>query len=191
MRVDRPAAVRVDERLRQDRAEPGDGDEVDVVALQRVDDVVRVGDPVEVGAEVGAFDEFGCDTVFAGDVEGAARAVGDHRNDRQLPSEQGLRMVPLPDARTPTRILGHPIPRRRNHLSEEIPRSRPERCFTSLDTREKNFMADQQSPTPGEITIMVAGGVMIIFSFLHFAGGRSAWAVGPSRSRRSSPCTAW
>jgi hypothetical protein len=36
-------------------------------------------------------------------------------------------------------------------------------------------MADRQSPTPGEITIMVAGAVMIIFSFLHFAADRSAW----------------
>ncbi len=39
-------------------------------------------------------------------------------------------------------------------------------------------MADRQSPTPGEITIMVAGAVMIIFSFLHFAGDRSAWGSG-------------
>jgi hypothetical protein len=36
-------------------------------------------------------------------------------------------------------------------------------------------MADRQSPTPGEITIMAAGAVMLIFSFLHFAADRSAW----------------
>jgi hypothetical protein len=36
-------------------------------------------------------------------------------------------------------------------------------------------MAERQSPTPGEITIMVAGALMLIFSFLHFAGNRSAW----------------
>ncbi len=40
-------------------------------------------------------------------------------------------------------------------------------------------MADSQSPTPAEITIMAAGAVMIVFSFLHFAGsgsfGRSSW----------------
>jgi hypothetical protein len=39
-------------------------------------------------------------------------------------------------------------------------------------------MADRQSPTPGEITIMAAGAVMLVFSFLHFAGNRSAWGSG-------------
>ena len=39
-------------------------------------------------------------------------------------------------------------------------------------------MAERQSPTPGEITIMAAGLVMIIFSFLNFAGDTSAWGEG-------------
>ncbi len=39
-------------------------------------------------------------------------------------------------------------------------------------------MADQKAPTPGEITIMAAGAVMIIFSFLNFAGNTSAWGSG-------------
>ena len=39
-------------------------------------------------------------------------------------------------------------------------------------------MADRQSPTPGEIVIMAAGGVMLVFSFLHFAGDTSAWGRG-------------
>ena len=39
-------------------------------------------------------------------------------------------------------------------------------------------MADRQSPTPGEITIMAAGAVMLIFSFLHFAGSTNAWGQG-------------
>ncbi len=39
-------------------------------------------------------------------------------------------------------------------------------------------MADQQSATPGEITIMAAGAVMVIFSFTAFAGTRSAWGKG-------------
>jgi hypothetical protein len=40
-------------------------------------------------------------------------------------------------------------------------------------------MAEGQQPTPGEIVIMVAGAVMLIFSFLHFAGDRSSWQSGP------------
>lgn len=40
-------------------------------------------------------------------------------------------------------------------------------------------MADGQQPTPGEIVIMAAGAVMLIFSFFHFAGNRSAWQSGP------------
>jgi hypothetical protein len=39
-------------------------------------------------------------------------------------------------------------------------------------------MADRQSPTPGEITIMAAGAVMLIFSFLNFAPKTSAWGSG-------------
>ncbi len=36
-------------------------------------------------------------------------------------------------------------------------------------------MADRQPPTPGEIVIMAAGGVMLIFSFFNFAASTSAW----------------
>jgi hypothetical protein len=39
-------------------------------------------------------------------------------------------------------------------------------------------MADQQSPTPGEITIMAAGAVMFVFSFTSFAGNSNAWQRG-------------
>jgi hypothetical protein len=37
---------------------------------------------------------------------------------------------------------------------------------------------DNKQPTPGEITIMVAGAVMLIASFLDFAGDTSAWGKG-------------
>jgi 4-amino-4-deoxy-L-arabinose transferase-like glycosyltransferase len=36
-------------------------------------------------------------------------------------------------------------------------------------------MPDRQQPSPGEIVILVAGAVMLVFSFLHFAGDTSAW----------------
>jgi hypothetical protein len=37
---------------------------------------------------------------------------------------------------------------------------------------------DNKQPTPGEITIMVAGAVMLIASFLDFAGSTSSWGSG-------------
>src|SRR5262249_27868656 len=42
----------------------------------------------------------------------------------------------------------------------------------------EDLMADQQSPTPGEITIMAAGAVMIVFSFVSFAADTSSWGRG-------------
>jgi hypothetical protein len=39
-------------------------------------------------------------------------------------------------------------------------------------------MADRQSPTTAETVILVAGGVMVLFSFLHFTGTTSAWGRG-------------
>jgi hypothetical protein len=37
---------------------------------------------------------------------------------------------------------------------------------------------DKKQPTPGEITIMAAGAVILIFSFFDFAGSTSAWGSG-------------
>ena len=139
MGVDGPTAVRVDERLREDGAEARDGDEVDVVALEGVDDVVGVGDPVEARAEFGAFDELGRDSVLACDVERAARPVGDDHTIGRLRPSRASRMVPLPDARTPTRMIGTLSPDTGAVFRAEIPRSHPERCFTSLYTRERAF----------------------------------------------------
>ena len=39
-------------------------------------------------------------------------------------------------------------------------------------------MADRQQPTPGEIVIMAAGAVMLVFSFFNFASDTSAWGSG-------------
>jgi len=39
-------------------------------------------------------------------------------------------------------------------------------------------MADRQAPTPGEITIMAAGGFMLLASLLHFVGSSNAWGQG-------------
>ena len=37
---------------------------------------------------------------------------------------------------------------------------------------------DKKPPTPGEIVIMAAGAVMLVASFLHFAGDTSSWGSG-------------
>ncbi len=39
-------------------------------------------------------------------------------------------------------------------------------------------MDGNRPPTPGELTIMVAGAVMLVASFLHFDSGVSAWGKG-------------
>ena len=91
------------DRLLEDRAEPGHGHEVDVVAGERVDDLVRVRDPVEVGAEAGA----GHHT--AGTPAASARPVAAHGRSTittaigRPASRSDCRMVPLPDAKTPIR----------------------------------------------------------------------------------------
>src|SRR5256885_8368857 len=36
-------------------------------------------------------------------------------------------------------------------------------------------MPERQQPTPGEIVIMAAGAIMLVFSFFHFADNTSAW----------------
>src|SRR5262249_9211642 len=50
---------------------------------QHVDDVVRVGDAIEILAEVGAVDEFSRNAVALGDFECAARTVGHDDDDRK------------------------------------------------------------------------------------------------------------
>ena len=37
---------------------------------------------------------------------------------------------------------------------------------------------DGHKPTPAELTILIAGGVMLLASFLHFDGSASAWGSG-------------
>jgi hypothetical protein len=61
------------------------------------------------------------------------------------------------------------------------PRLAPGKMFHFPYTRERS-MPERRSPTPAEITIIAAGGVMVVFSFLDFAGaGRfaaNAWGKG-------------
>ena len=83
VRVDGAPAVRVDERLREDGPETGDRDEVDVGALECVDHLVRVRNPIEVGTERGAFDDLDRDFELGRDLHRAARAIDDNRHHRE------------------------------------------------------------------------------------------------------------
>src|SRR5262249_18390910 len=87
------------------------------------------------------------------------------------------RMVPLPDARTPTLTQVTLSRDAVEHFAGRSPRPAPKDVSISR-ARTEGVMADQQSPTPGELTIMAAGAVMIVFSFVSFSNDRNAWAKG-------------
>jgi hypothetical protein len=73
---------RVVDRLLEDGPEAGHRDHVDVVARERVDDVVGVGDAIEVLPEALAFDDLDSDVGCSRDLRGATRAVHEHDHDR-------------------------------------------------------------------------------------------------------------
>jgi hypothetical protein len=84
-------------------------------------------------------------------------------------------MVPLPDASTPTfipRTIPAPI-RSPGPKSAQI-----ERLHGSLlvGTIRGGAVDGNKSPTPAELTILIAGGVMLIASFLDYTGDANAWA---------------
>ena len=83
-------AVRVVDRMLEDRHETRHGDEVDLVALERVDDPLGVRPPVEVGPEALALDELDGDGGALGDVDRAARPVDDDDADREPGLDQRL-----------------------------------------------------------------------------------------------------
>ena len=84
VRVDDPVGEGVVDRLLEDGAEAGHGDEVDVVAAEGVEHLVGVGDPVEVGTKSGAFDDLDRHAGGFGDAERAARSVGEDDRDREV-----------------------------------------------------------------------------------------------------------
>ena len=192
VRVHGPAAERVDERLGQDRAEPGHRDEIDAVAFERGDDLLRVRDPVEGRAEVGALDQLGRRPRPPGRRRGppqgrsaSTTTTGSRR------SSIARRMVPLPEARTPTRMLAHPSQADSQVQTTADPRlPRPDirgstssACFT----RSEVDVDGRQRRRPGELTIMIAGAVMFVASFLTFAFGNTSH--GARACSRSRPCS--
>lgn len=81
------------------------------------------------------------------------------------------RIVPLPEARTPTRTRGTLVQASdgvsgRRSLSKSASAD-PQSVSLPRGTKE-HHVADKKPPTPAEIVIMAAGGVMLIGSFLPF-----------------------
>ncbi len=104
MRVHGSAAECLDERLRQDRAETGDCDQVDIVVFERGDDRFGIGDTIERGAEIGAFQELVGDPVVAAMSRARQGRSARTTTTGRSRSKSAWRMVPVPEARTPTRI---------------------------------------------------------------------------------------
>ena len=88
MRVRDPADVGVVDRMLEDGHESGHGDEVDLVALQGVDQPLGVGPPVEVGSERLALDELDRDPGALGDVDRSERPVDEDDSDGKGSGDQ-------------------------------------------------------------------------------------------------------
>ena len=88
--VDDATFVDVEHRLVEDRAEAGHHHEVDMVRLEHVDDLVRVGETVEVLAEAGPLDEHGRHAVGRRDLGGAARSIDHDDGHRDALGEDGF-----------------------------------------------------------------------------------------------------
>ncbi len=181
MRIERPAAVRVDEGLRQDRPEAGDRDEVRVVALEDVDDLVGVRHPVEGRAEVGSRDALVRDTRVPRDLERAAVTIRDDDRDGKLTVEQGPQDRPAARSKNPDAHSRHASPGLARRLggvrSPRNPRLTDRKVFHCPGTKETH-VADEKTPSTAEIIVMAAGGVALIASFLHFIGETSSWGTG-------------
>ena len=195
MRVHRPAAERVDERLRQDRAEPGDRDEIDVVALR------ARRRPLACRRRGRRSGRSRC-ARRARRRRRRSRAISSAphgrsastTHDRQVAGpSRARRMVPLPEARTPTRMSGTLSRAARASLARKSPDREPATCFTSRDTTTggRRWLIGNRRRRR-RLTIMVAGAVMLIVSFLRLRGrARARGARTSSRSRRCSRSTAW
>ena len=174
MRVDGAAAERVDERLRQDRAETGDRDEVDVVPLQARRSPRACTRRGRTRARSRALDELDRDTVRARDVE-SRRTDGRRRppTTGKPRSTSARRIVPLPDARTPTRMprtvadlpANCAFATHRARRCGVHPRSESRQMFHFLTHRLDGEALAANRPTPGEWTMML-GGVVAVAAFL-------------------------
>ena len=94
MRVQDAVGIGIVDRLLQNGAEAGHGDEIDLVAGEGIDHLVGVGNPVEVGAVRAAGDDLHGHAPGFGDRSGPARAVDEHHRDREPGVEHGAQNGP-------------------------------------------------------------------------------------------------
>ena len=87
----------------EDRAEAGHGDEIDVVAPRTSTTLVRVRDRSKSAPKSVRSTSSAATPASWAMSSAAARPVGEHDDDGMPRSSMARRMVPLPDARTPTR----------------------------------------------------------------------------------------
>src|SRR5262249_6735858 len=135
------------------------------VPAQRRDDLVGVPLTVEALAEVHALDELGRDSGVARDVERTAFPVGDHHCDRDPAFQHRPEDGSSPRGEHADLHSSHPSEREAPFPSE-IRRIRMCACFTLPD--ESGGSVGNKSPTPSEWTILGAGAVMLVASFLDF-----------------------
>ena len=88
------ASAVAEDRLLEHRHEPGHGDEVDIVRSERVDDLLRVRETVEVLPEARALHQLGRHPGGPGDLQAPAGAVGHDHGDREFGLQQGLQVGP-------------------------------------------------------------------------------------------------
>ena len=94
--VEDPPAERVEDGLVEDGAEAGHGHQVDLGLVQDVHDLLGVGHPIEIRAEVLPLDHPGVDAGPLGHLDGTTRAVDDDDDHGQGPVEHGLENGPAP-----------------------------------------------------------------------------------------------
>ncbi len=90
MRVEDARRIRVVHLLREDRAEPRHGHEVDLVSLQGIDHTMRVAIAVEVVTEGLPLDELDRDSGALGSIHRGTGPVDDRDCHRQPGVEDGL-----------------------------------------------------------------------------------------------------
>ena len=146
------------------------------MAFERGDHLFGVRDAVEGRAEIGSLHDLGLHARGPRDVDRRARSIRQGDHDRESPVEHRLEDGSTPGSENADPHASHPsqapgAARLKKTEIPEVARRIPGIVGHSCFTRSM----ERTAPTPGELTILIAGGVMFLASFLTFAGDTSAW----------------